>query len=124
MINNLFLVGRIVETPTVKHSENGLCYTLVTLVVARPFKNSEGKYDYDFIPCLIWDALANSTCEYCRKGDTIGIRGRLVSRTKDVTFNGVNEEIVKRLSVLEVIAERVFFVQVSGKSKEEIPIAE
>lgn len=124
MLNNLVLVGRVVDTPTVKHSENGLVYTLVTLAVMRPFKNSDGKYESDFIGCLVWDALASSTCEYCRKGDMIGIRGRLTSRQKDIVFNSEKEEHVKRIQNLEVIAERVFFLNVSGNKKEEIPVVE
>ena len=76
-----------------------------------------GKYEYDFISCFLWDAVAGSACEYCRKGDTIGIRGRLVSKTRDVVFNGELEQ-VKRVQTLELIAERVFFISVSGKGKD------
>lgn len=117
MLNNVVLVGRVVETPTMKSSEQGFNFSTVTLAVMKPFKNSDGKYEYDFISCYLWDAIASSTCEYCRKGDMIGIRGRLTSKSKDVVFNG-DEQSVKRIQTLELVAERVFFISVTGKTKD------
>ena len=34
-------------------------------------------YDTDFIQCILWDAIAENCCEYCKKGDVIGVKGRI-----------------------------------------------
>ncbi len=60
--------------------------------------------------CTLWDNIASNTVEYCNKGDIIGVKGRIQTRT-------VEKENSKKY-VLEVIAEKVTFLS-SNKSKEE-----
>lgn len=69
----MVLVGRLVENEV---KENKF-----TLAVNRAFKNAEGIYETDFIPCLIeHEGTCNNFKEYCRKGDIIGVKGRLETR--------------------------------------------
>ena len=51
----------------------------VTLAVQRAYKNEEGIYEADFIDCTLWNAIAKNTVEYCKKGDIVGVKGRLQS---------------------------------------------
>ena len=62
----------------------------------------DGLYDTDFIECLLWDNVAINTSNYCHKGDIVGIKGRLQSRTI--------EKDEKKQTILEVIAEKVTFL--------------
>ena len=101
MLNQIVLVGRLVDRPIVEENENGKKIATVKLAVPRSFKNSEGEYETDFIPCILWNGLAESTCEYCFKGDLIGIKGRLQCTTDKV----------------KVVAEKVTFL--SSKKSEE-----
>lgn len=110
MLNQLVLVGRTVRKPELKEAENGNKYCFITLAVPRSFKNKEGQYDSDFIECTLWDNVAASTVKYCNKGDIVGIRGRLQTRT-------VGEEENKRL-LLEVIGEKVTFLSDKKKQSE------
>ena len=115
MLNVVTLVGRLVETPRLNVREGDLMVSTITLAVTRPFKNSDGEYDTDFIRCVLWEGIARNTCEYCQKGDIIGIRGRINSKTVDISFPCDVEVHKKRITALEVIAERVVFIQTSGK---------
>ena len=45
----------------------------------RNFKNENGEYETDFIPVRLYDMIAKNACEYCKKGDLVGIKGRLQS---------------------------------------------
>ena len=74
MSNMIYLVGRIVNDPTIKKDEK---YIEVTIAVARSFKNEEGVYETDLIPVVMWKGIADNVCEYCHKGDLIGIKGRI-----------------------------------------------
>ncbi len=110
MLNQSILVGRIVREPEVRETENGNKVTNITLAVQRPYKNVEGEYETDFIPCILWKGIAETTSEYCKKGDLIGIRGRIQTRVNEYP------DQIKR-NVMEIVAERVTFL--SNKKQEE-----
>lgn len=109
MLNQAVLVGRIVEEPKLKDTEKGKV-TNITLAVPRSFKNSDGKYDTDFISCVLWKGVAESTSEYCKQGDLVGVKGRI--QTRNVEF----DDKTKRQFV-EVIAEKVTFLS-SNRNRE------
>ena len=80
MLNQIVLVGRLVRDPVVHESENGKKVSTITLAIPRNFKNLNGEYDSDFINCILWDGIAENTKEYCKKGDIVGVKGRIQSR--------------------------------------------
>lgn len=102
MLNQAVLVGRIVKEPELKQTESGKNVSNITLAVPRSFKNSNGEYDTDFISCVLWKGIAESTVSYCKKGDLVGIKGRIQTRS-------VEENDSKRQYV-EVVAEKVTFL--------------
>lgn len=110
MLNQMVLVGRLVANPEVKELETGKKVCSVTLAVPRPYKNSQGEYDTDFISCKLWDDIAQNTSEFCKKGDIVGVKGRLQSDTYE-------KDGEKKYS-LNVIAEKVTFLS-STKSKDQ-----
>ena len=110
MLNQAVLVGRIVYEPELKKMDNGSKMTKITLAVPRSFKNPDGVYDTDYISCVLWKGVAESTVEYCKKGDLVGIKGRI--QTRDVELD---DETHKKF--VEVVAEKVTFL--SSKKREE-----
>ena len=110
MLNQIVLVGRIANEVELKELESGKKVANITIACPRPFKNEEGIYDTDFIDCTLWEAVAQNTSEYCKKGDLIGIKGRVQTR------NIMNEDGTKT-KVQEIIAEKVTFL--SSKKEEE-----
>ena len=109
-MNNVVLVGRLVEDPKVVETENGKQLTSVNVAVTRNYKNPEGIYETDFIRCVLWNGIASNTCEYCHMGDVIGIKGRLQTGSYE------NEE-KQKVYFTEVVAEKVTFLS-SAKPKE------
>ena len=110
MLNQVVLVGRLVKDPELTETESNKKMTRVTVAVPRNFKNMDGEYETDFINCVLFDIVAKNTVEYCKKGDIVGIKGRIQSRV-------VEEESEKKYYV-DVVAERVTFL--SNKKQEEI----
>ena len=101
MMNQVVMIGRIVKEPELKETEKGnLCN--LTLAVARPYKNEEGVYETDFVDVTLWKSIAENTKEYCRKGDLVGVKGRIQ------TSHYEQDDEVKY--VTEVIAEKVTFL--------------
>lgn len=108
MLNQVVLVGRLVRDPELIDTENNKKMSRISIAIPRSFKNMDGEYESDFINCILWDAIAKSTSEYCKKGDIVGIKGRIQSRVVEVD----NE----KKYYIDVIAERVTFL--SSKSEE------
>ena len=110
MLNQIILVGRLTRDILVNDSESGVKVATISIAVPRSFKNMDGVYDTDFIDCVAFDTVALNTSEYCGKGDIVGVKGRVQSKTKE-------DEDGKKRNVLEVIAEKITFL--SSKPKEE-----
>ena len=111
MVNQIVLVGRIARTPEVRTSENCKKYSTLTLAVPRNYKNSNGEYDTDFLDCTLWTSVAESTSEYCKTGDMIGVKGRIQSRIVE-TPDG------QKRRKTEIVAERVTFLTSNSSRRE------
>lgn len=102
MLNQVVLVGRLTSDPELFQTETGKKMTYMTLAVPRSYKNSQGQYETDFISCKLWQAVAQNTVDYCKKGDLVGIRGKIE------TYSYESEEGRKYFT--EVIADKVTFL--------------
>lgn len=99
MMNQVILVGRIKEIKEEKEK------TIVTIVVPNSFKNVDGEYDNNYIDCILFGDISNTTKEYCKIGDVIGVKGRIKKLEND-----------KEISI---IAEKVTFLSSGKKSEDE-----
>lgn len=111
MLNQTVIVGRLVKDPELYETENGNKVTNITLAVPRSYKNSDGEYDTDFISCVLWKGIAENAVEYCHKGDLLGVKGRIQSRSIDI-----DEDTKKQ--VIEVVAEKVTYLSSKKNSSE------
>ena len=101
MLNQVVLVGRIAKEVKIKEDNYRKVATL-TISCPRSFKNMDGVYENDIINCVLYEhSIAKNVMEYLKKGDVVGIKGRLQSNGKK----------------LELIAERLTFL--SNRTKEE-----
>lgn len=102
MLNQVVMVGRLVKDPELKETENGKKVTRITLAVPRSYKNPNGEYDTDYVDCTLWTGIAENTSEYCKKGDLIGIKGRIQT--------GSYEKDGEKKYTTDVIVEKVTFL--------------
>lgn len=109
MLNQLVLVGRLTDKPKLISSDDKQLATM-TLAVPRSYKNEDGTYDTDYIDCKIWGGITTNVMDYCKKGDIVGVRGR------------VQTKIENDKNIIEVLCERLTFL--SSKAKEEVEIIE
>lgn len=106
MLNQIVLVGRLVQDPEIKELENGVKTSYITLAVSRSCKNSDGIYETDFIPVRLYKGIAENATEYCKKGDAIGVKGRVQTKQEE------------NKNIIEIVAEKVTFLS-SRKGTEE-----
>jgi len=108
MLNQVVLAGRLTSDPQIFTSENNKKRTYITVAVPRSYKNIDGTYDTDFIRCTLWAGVAETVCEYCKKGDIVGVKGRI--QTSNYEKEG------EKVYSVDVIAEKVSFL--SSKKQE------
>lgn len=104
-MNQIILVGRLSENLVLQKGKNGEDYANFKVACPRSFKNEEGIFETDFIPCTVYGEIAKHTSEYCKKGDIIGIKGRLQ------TFKAGEK------TELFITAEKVTFLHSANKEE-------
>ena len=100
MLNQIVIVGRLVKDPELRETDSGKKVTNITLAVPRSYKNVSGEYETDFIDCTLWTGIAENTSAYCKKGDLLGVKGRVQTRIYEK-----DEEKAIELSLIGFIEE-------------------
>lgn len=108
MINTVVLTGRPVKEIELKTLESGTKIAGFTLAVNRSFKSSNGEYLTDFINIQTFDKTAEFVSNYVKKGELIGIEGRLQQR--------VYEKDGQNVYIIEVVANQITLLTPKGSS--------
>ena len=103
MLNRIILVGRLTRDPEIRYTGQGKPVTNFTLAVDRPFANSEGNREADFIDIVCWGKLAETAGNHLKKGRLVAAEGRLQIRSYEA-----NDGSKRR--VAEVVADGVRFL--------------
>lgn len=102
----------MVREPELYETDTGRKVTSIVLAVPRSYKNSNGEYDTDFVKCILWQGIAENTTQYVKKGDLLGVKGRIQSKEREL-MDGT------KWTYLEVVAEKVTFLSSKPKEKRE-----
>ena len=107
-MNKIILVGRLTKDPEVRSTSAGFSTVNFTVAANRNFKNKDGQYDADFLPCVAFRQTADFISKFFKKGSMISLEGRVQTRNYDA------QDGTKRY-VTEVVVENVEFV--GGKNE-------
>ncbi|CAK1227498.1 Single-stranded DNA-binding protein (Ssb) [Fructobacillus tropaeoli] len=108
MINRVVLIGRMTKDVELRYTQSGTAVGSFTLAVNRPFKNSDGEREADFINAVIWRKPAENFANFTGKGAQVAIEGRLQTRNYENNQGQrvyVTEVVVDNFSLLESKAE-------------------
>ncbi|CAB1130262.1 Single-stranded DNA-binding protein [Candidatus Hydrogenisulfobacillus filiaventi] len=103
MLNRVILIGRLTRDPELRYTPQGVPVASFTLAVDRPFSNSQGQRETDFIDCLAWRKLGENVANHLTKGRLAAVEGRLQIRSYE-TQDG------QRRKVAEVVCDDVRFL--------------
>lgn len=106
MLNQTVMVGRLTHDLKRELIDDNREVCQITISVPRNYKNENGEYETDYIPVIITDNISKNVCEYCKKNDVIGIKGRIESVKENDNYN------------VRIIAEKVTFLS-SGKEADK-----
>ncbi|WP_217588444.1 single-stranded DNA-binding protein [Lentibacillus saliphilus] len=110
MLNRVVLVGRLTKDPDLRYTQSGVAVANFTIAVNRPFSNQQGAREADFINCVVWRRPAENLANFMKKGNLIGVDGRVQTRT----FEGQDG---KTVFVTEIVADSVQFLEPKGSSQ-------
>lgn len=114
MFNQVLLAGRLTKDPEILVLENGNKVTQIRIAVQRPFKSREtSEYETDFFNVSMWQGLAQTAYDNCRKGTIVIIKGRLVD-DRYVDKDG------KTAFSMKIIAERMTYVGASHEKEDNL----
>lgn len=112
-INNVTLVGNMTRDPELRRTATGKAVTTFTLALNRIKSSSDGQ-QADYISCVVWGKIAESTAQYCSKGSKVGVVGHLQSRSYDNAQG-------QRVYVTEVVCEQVDFINTRNQENNAQP---
>ena len=102
-MNKVCLIGRLTKDPEVRYTQtNNTLVASFNLAVNRRFVNEGEERQADFIPIIAWSKTGEFCSKYFKKGQQVGIVGRIQTRNWD-------DEQGNKHYVTEVIAEEVYF---------------
>ena len=102
-MNKVILMGRLTRDPEIRYTQN--TNTLVasfSLAVNRRFTKQGEERQADFINIVAWSKTGEFCSKYFKKGQQVGIIGRIQTRTWD-------DDQGQKHYVTEVVAEEVYF---------------
>ena len=102
-MNKVILMGRLTRDPEVRYTQtNNTVVASFSLAVNRRFVRQGEERQADFINIVAWSKLGEFCSKYFKKGQQVGIIGRIQTRTWD-------DDQGKKHYVTEVVAEEAYF---------------
>lgn len=103
MLNKIFLQGRLVADPELRHTPSGVPVASFRLAVDRDFKSKDsGERTADFVNIVAWRSTGEFVSKFFTKGRLALVEGRLQMR--DYTDRDGNKR-----TAAEVVADNVYF---------------
>lgn len=113
-MNKIVITGRTTADCELKQTTSGTSVTSFSVAVKRTFKNANGEYESDFFECVAYNKTAETISRYVKKGDLIGIEGRLQKRS----YTNRDD---RKVYVTEIIVENIEFLQSKKQDEQTAP---
>ena len=117
-------MGRLTKDPEIRNTQtNNTMVANFSLAVNRRFVKEGEERQADFINIVAWGKTAEFCNKYFRKGQQVGVIGRIQTRTWD-------DDQGQKHYVTEVVAEEVYFADskkdnnTQGDMQNELPISD
>ena len=112
-MNKVILMGRLTRDPEVRYTQtNNTVVASFSLAVNRRFARQGEERQADFINIVAWSKLGEFCSKYFKKGQQVGVIGRIQTRTWD-------DDQGQKHYVTEVVAEEAYYVQFNFESAPE-----
>jgi len=108
-LNKVFLIGNLTRDPELRYTPSGMAVVDFGMAVNRRWKGQDGERrdEVCFVDVQAWGRQAELISEYCRKGRSLFVEGRL-------TYDSWEGKDGQRRSRLRVTVENFQFLGDSG----------
>lgn len=118
-LNKAMLIGRLTRDPELRYTQSGTSVCSFSIANNRTYvAGGEKKEQVSFFNCVAWAKTGEVIAEYCKKGQRIGIEGRLQQRSWD-------DQEGKKRQIVEIVVDNFQFLSApgegGGKSSPEMP---
>ncbi len=97
--NNVHIIGRVGNDLQLSKTQSGISYVQMSVAVSRRKRQDEETPRTDWIRITTWSHTAEYAAKYIKKGDLIGVEGRL--QTDSYEKNG------NKITVTSVIGDEL-----------------
>lgn len=101
MLNRAVVMGRLTDTPELRHTSSNIPVTTFTLAVERNYRSGDERVT-DFLDIVAWRNTADFVSKYFTKGMQVAVEGSIQVR------NYTDRDGNKRRA-WEIIADQVYF---------------
>ena len=115
-MNNVSLLGRLTRDPELKYTQSGTAVVRFNVAVDRRMSREKrqeaeaaNQPTADFISCTAWRQTAELIANYFKKGNRIGVTGRIQT--------GSYEKDGTKVYTTDVVVESVDFVESKNESE-------
>ena len=112
-INRVIIIANTTRDVELKITPSGASVANFSIASNRKYKaGDETKEEVSYFDCVVWGKLAELCEKYVKKGDKVGIEGRLQQRRWETDG--------KKASKVEIVVENVQFLSNKGNSQSQV----
>lgn len=109
-INRVIIIANTTRDVELKNTPSGASVANFSIASNRKYKaGDETKEEVSYFDCVVWGKLAELCEKYVKKGDKVGVEGRLQQRRWETDG--------KKASKVEIVVENIQFLSNKNKSQ-------
>ncbi|HEY1406734.1 MAG TPA: single-stranded DNA-binding protein [Spirochaetota bacterium] len=111
-INRVFMIGRLTKDPDLRYTQGGTSVASFSIANNRSYTaQNERKEAVSYFNCIAWGKSGEVIAQHCKKGQRIGIEGRLQQRSWQ-------DQSGQKRNTVEVVVENFQFLDAKGQGGE------
>lgn len=115
-MNKVIITGRLTRDPESRMTQSNMEVARFSLAAQNDFVNRNGEREVEFINCVAFNRLATTINRYCKKGNLIGVQGRIRNSSYDA------QDGSKRYTT-DVVVEQMEFLGARTNGGNEMPVS-
>ena len=111
-INRIFMIGRLTKDPDLRYTQGGTSVASFSIANNRSYTaQNEKKEQVSYFNCVAWGKTGEVIAQYGKKGNRIGIEGRLQQRSWQ-------DQSGQKRNTTEIVVENFQFLESKGRESE------
>jgi single-strand DNA-binding protein len=111
-INRIFMIGRLTKDPDLRYTQGGTSIASFSVANNRSYSaQNERKEMVSYFNCIAWGKSGEVIAQHCKKGQRIGIEGRLQQRSWQ-------DQSGQKRNTVEIVVENFQFLDAKPRDND------